>query len=184
MAEVHIETAASYAAADADFTERLYALLESELHQKEISNLYNNVEIPLIPILVQMQRNGVSLNSTFLKEMSISLGAKLDNIQTEIFESIGHEFNLNSPKQLSDILFTELRLPPTKKTTLGFSTNAQSLDELKNKLYRGEAADSDPRSYDVLNNILEYREVSSQRNYKPVTHLLPSNGHNNREVVE
>ncbi len=160
MAEVPIETAASYAAADADFTERLYALLESELHQKEISNLYNNVEIPLIPILVQMQRNGVSLNSTFLKEMSISLGAKLDNIQTEIFESIGHEFNLNSPKQLSDILFTELRLPPTKKTTLGFSTNAQSLDELKNKLYRGEAADSDPRSYDVLNNILEYREVS------------------------
>ena len=160
MAEVPIETAGDYAAADADFTERLYNLLKSELEQKEISDLYNNVEIPLIPILVQMQRNGVSLNSTFLKEMSTSLGTKLDSIQREIFQSIGHEFNLNSPKQLSDILFTELRLPTTKKTTLGFSTNAQSLDDIKNKLDRGDADASDPRSYDVLNHILAYREIS------------------------
>ena len=87
--------------------------------------LYDEVEVPLIPVLVQMQRNGVSLDTTLLNEMSVSLGGQLDGIQAEMFELIGHEFNLNSPKQLSDILFTELHLPTTRKTKIGFSTDAQ-----------------------------------------------------------
>ena len=160
MAEVSIETAAPYAAADADFTERLHSIMRAELEQKEISSLYDEVEVPLIPVLVQMQRNGVSLDTTLLNEMSVSLGGQLDGIQAEMFELIGHEFNLNSPKQLSDVLFTELHLPTTRKTKIGFSTDAQSLDDLKNLLDRGEAEDSDPRSYEVLNRILEYREIA------------------------
>ena len=160
MAEVSIETAAPYAAADADFTERLHSIMRAELEQKEISSLYDEVEVPLIPVLVQMQRNGVSLDTTLLNEMSVSLGGQLDGIQAEMFELIGHEFNLNSPKQLSDVLFTELHLPTTRKTKIGFSTDAQSLDDLKNLLDRGKAENSDPRSYEVLNRILEYREVA------------------------
>ncbi|MQG01661.1 MAG: DNA polymerase I [SAR202 cluster bacterium] len=160
MAEVPIEKAAPYAAADADFTQKLYGVMKEELENKNISKLFEEVEIPLIPVLVQMQRNGVSLDTKILSEMSITLGGQLQEIQSAMFELVGHEFNLNSPKQLSEILFGELKLPPTRKTRSGFSTDAQSLDDLKGLLDRGESIDSDPRSYEILNRILEHRELS------------------------
>ncbi len=160
MAEVPIEKAGPYASADADYTERLYRLLKPELQQKEILDLFEQVEIPLIPVLIKIQTNGVSLNSHLLSDMSESLGQHLSEIRQDMFELIGHEFNLNSPKQLSDILFSNLKLPTTRKTKSGFSTDAQSLDDLKGLLDRGEATESDPRSYEVLNRILEHREVS------------------------
>ena len=160
MAEVPIEKAAPYAAADADFTQRLYSLMKEDLENKDISRLFEEVEIPLIPVLVQMQRNGVSLDTQMLSGMSVTLGTQLQEIQTTMFELVGHEFNLNSPKQLSELLFEELKLPPTRKTRSGFSTDAQSLDDLKGLLDRGESVDSDPRSYEVLNRILEHREIS------------------------
>ena len=160
MAEVPIEKAAPYAAADADFTQRLYSLMKEDLENKDISRLFEEVEIPLIPVLVQMQRNGVSLDTQMLSGMSVTLGIQLQEIQTTMFELVGHEFNLNSPKQLSELLFEELKLPPTRKTRSGFSTDAQSLDDLKGLLDRGESVDSDPRSYEVLNRILEHREIS------------------------
>ena len=160
MAEVPIEKAAPYAAADADFTQKLYGVMKEELENKNISKLFEEVEIPLIPVLVQMQRNGVSLDTKILSEMSITLGGQLQEIQSAMFELVGHEFNLNSPKQLSEILFGELKLPPTRKTRSGFSTDAQSLDDLKGLLDRGESIESDPRSYEILNRILEHRELS------------------------
>ena len=160
MAEVPIEKAAPYAAADADFTQKLYGVMKEELENKNISKLFEEVEIPLIPVLVQMQRNGVSLDTKILSEMSITLGGQLQEIQSAMFELVGHEFNLNSPKQLSEILFGELKLPPTRKTRSGFSTDAQSLDDLKGLLDRGQSIDSDPRSYEILNRILEHRELS------------------------
>ena len=160
MAEVPIEKAAPYAAADADFTQKLYGVMKEELENKNISKLFEEVEIPLIPVLVQMQRNGVSLDTKILSEMSITLGGQLQEIQSAMFELVGHEFNLNSPKQLSEILFGELKLPPTRKTRSGFSTDAQSLDDLKGLLDRGESVDSDPRSYEILDRILEHRELS------------------------
>ena len=160
MAEVPIEKAAPYAAADADFTQKLYGVMKEELENKNISKLFEEVEIPLIPVLVQMQRNGVSLDTKILSEMSITLGGQLQEIQSAMFELVGHEFNLNSPKQLSEILFGELKLPPTRKTRSGFSTDAQSLDDLKGLLDRGKSIDSDPRSYEILNRILEHRELS------------------------
>ncbi len=160
MADVPIEKAGPYASADADYTERLYRLLKSELQQKEILDLFEEVEIPLIPVLIKIQTNGVSLNSHLLSDMSETLGQHLSEIREGMFELIGHEFNLNSPKQLSDILFSNLKLPTTRKTKSGFSTDAQSLDDLKGLLDRGEATESDPRSYEVLNRILEHREIS------------------------
>jgi len=160
MDEVLIKDAAPYAAADAYYTEKLYSLLKAEIKEKNIDQLYNEVELPLISILIKMQQNGVSLNVPLLHEMSTTLGIQLKNIETEMFNLIGHEFNLNSPKQLSDILFSELNLPPTRKIQSGHSTDAQSLDDLKSKLDSGEANTADPRSYEVLNRVLEYREVS------------------------
>ena len=160
MAEVPIEKAAPYASADADFTERLYSIMKEELQDKNISRLFEEVEIPLIPVLVKMQRSGVSLDTKILSQMSADLGNQLQGIRSEMFELVGHEFNLNSPKQLSEILFNELKLPPTRKTRSGFSTDAQSLDDLKGLLDRGKSVDSDPRSYEILNRILEHRELS------------------------
>ena len=160
MSEVSIEKAAKYASADADYTERLHSILRKELEQKEILGLFSNVEIPLIPVLVKMQQNGVALNVELLSEMSSELLEHMNSIKTEMFELIGHEFNLNSPKQLSDLLFSQLNLPTTRKTKSGFSTNAQSLHDLKFKLDMGYSENADPRSYEVLNRILEYREVA------------------------
>ena len=77
-----------------------------------------------------------------------------------MYELIGHEFNLNSPKQMSDLLFEDLNLPKSRKTKSGFSTDAQALEDLKVALDTGRADESDPRAYEVLDRILEYREVS------------------------
>ena len=160
MAEVPVEKAAPYAAADADFTERLYKLLKAELESKNLISLYEEVEIPLVDILVSMQRHGVSLNTGLLSEMSNRLGDQLEGIRSQMYELIGHEFNLNSPKQMSDLLFEDLNLPKSRKTKSGFSTDAQALEDLKVALDTGRAAESDPRAYEVLDRILEYREVS------------------------
>ena len=160
MAEVPIDVASEYATADADFTERLHKMMQFELEQKNISKLFEEVEVPLIPILVTMQRNGLKLNEKLLDDMSITIGQQLDEIKSAMFELIGHEFNLNSPKQLSELLFSELNLPTTRKTKSGHSTDAQALEDLKVILDRGDSQDSDPRSYEVLNRILEHRELS------------------------
>ncbi|MFL2803292.1 MAG: DNA polymerase I [Dehalococcoidia bacterium] len=160
MAEVEIKEASQYAISDADFTQQLYEKLNQEILDANISQLTSNLEFPLIRILNQMQLNGVSIDTELLNSMSEVLGNQLDQIQSEMYELIGHEFNLNSPKQLSELLFNELNLPPTRKIKSGFSTDAQSLDDLKTTLDFGNALQADPRSYEVLSRILEFREIS------------------------
>ncbi len=160
MAEVEITKAAEYAAADADFTERLRRELEPRIEELNLGNTLREYEIPLVPVLIRMQRDGVGIDVDTLKRMSVELDEKLGVIRNDIYMTIGHEFNLNSSPQLGDVLFNELRLPPVKRTQTGFSTNAASLDELKNRLDSGSIPDADPRSYDVMNGILEYRQLS------------------------
>ena len=160
MAEVPVEEAAGYAAADADFTQRLAEVLEKELDQKSIKGLFADVEMPLVPVLVRMQYNGVALDAAMLGEMSVELGGRLSQIEAEMYELVGHIFNLNSPQQLGEVLFTELRLPPTKKTQKGFSTDASSLERLKATLDEGKSEGVDPKAYQVLDYILEYRQLS------------------------
>ena len=116
--------------------------------------------MPLVTVLVRMQRDGVALNSEMLNEMSVELGAQLSQIEADMYGLVGHEFNLNSSQQLSDILFKELRLPPTKRTQKGYSTDASSLDSLKEMLDQGKGEGVDPKAYQVLDYILEYRQLS------------------------
>ena len=160
MAQVPVDKAADYAAADADFTQRLWPIFESELEEKGIKAPFNEVETPLVPVLVRMQRNGVALNSELLEEMSVELGSQLSRIEAEMYEIVGHQFNLNSSQQLGDVLFKELRLPPTKRTQKGFSTDASSLEALKGMLDEGKSEGVDPRAYQVLEQILEYRQLA------------------------
>ena len=160
MDQVEIAKAGPYAAADADFTERLRETLTAEIDQRNIRGLLEKVEVPLVRVLVRMQRNGVALNVEPLHEMSVQLSEKLGQIQAEMWATIGHEFNLNSSQQLAGVLFDELHLPPTKKTKTGFSTDAASLDGLKGFLDSGKAEGVDPRAYEVLDHVLEYRQLS------------------------
>ncbi len=160
MAQVAIDKSADYAAADADFTERLRGIFEKELEEKELRGLLDTVEMPLVPVLVRMQRNGVALDAMLLNEMSSELGERLFVIESGMYQLIGHQFNINSSQQLGDVLFKELRLPPTKRTQKGFSTDAASLDSLKEMLDQGKGDDVDPRAYELLDQILEYRQLS------------------------
>ncbi len=160
MDRVDIGAAGQYAAADADFTERLRGELATEIDQRNVRRLLEEVEVPLVRVLVRMQRDGVALNVDLLREMSTQLSEELGQIQTDMYANVGHEFNLNSSQQLAGVLFSELHLPPTKKTKTGFSTDASSLDGLKAFLDSGKAEGVDPKAYQVLDHILEYRQLS------------------------
>ena len=160
MAQVPVENAAEYAAADADFTQRLRVVFEQELDNKGIRGVFDRVEMPLVPVLVRMQRDGVAVDAEQLEVMSVELGGQLSRIQSEMYKLVGHEFNLNSSQQLGEVLFQELRLPPTKRTQKGHSTDAASLERLKGILDQGETEGVDPKSYQVLDQILEYRQLS------------------------
>ena len=145
--KVDIGPATQYAAADADMTGRLRSMLEKQTDAQGFTDLLNDMEMPLVPVLVDMQRHGVKLEAGVLHEMSRDLNDQMHQKQQEIFQSIGHEVNINSPKALSDLLFNELGLPRTKRTKTGYSTDANSLEGLRGL-------------HPVVDGILEYRQVS------------------------
>ncbi|MGW8143526.1 MAG: DNA polymerase I [Anaerolineales bacterium] len=151
MAEVSIEKAAEYAAADAVIPLQLKTELEVELAEKQAQKLFNDIEMPLVQILADMEMAGIKLDVEFLAEMSENLSQKIGSIKTQIFESVGEEFNLNSPQQLSEALFDRLQLTPpnrTQKTSSGFySTAAGTLEAMKG-------------DHPVVDWVLEYRELS------------------------
>ena len=162
MAQTPIEKAADYAAADADITEQLRTIFEKEVEEKGIRDVLDSVELLLVPVLVRMQVNGVALNSELLERMSEELGENISRIETEMYAVVGHQFNIGSSQQLGDVLFKELRLPPTKRTKTGHSTDASALEWLKTTLDQGkeEAEGVDPKAIDVLDKVLEYRQLT------------------------
>ena len=160
MAQVPIDKAAQYAAANAATIVELQGILEKEAADKGVATALSEVELPLAPVLVRMQLNGVALDVELLEQMSADLGGQLSRIETDMYETVGHEFNLNSSQQLGDVLFKELRLPPTKRTKHGYSTDASSLEGLKEQLDQGKAEHVDPKARQVLDSILEYRQLS------------------------
>ena len=162
MAEVEISKAADYAAADADFTERLRREFEPRVRELDLDRTLREYEMPLVSVLIRMQRDGVAIDVDALKRMSDELSEQLDTIRGDMYQTIGHEFNLNSSQQLGDVLFNELRLPTNgiRRTKSGFSTNAATLDDLKHRLDVGMIPEADPRSYTVMNGILDHRQLS------------------------
>ena len=161
MDKVEIAKAADYAAADADMTYRLVDVFEKELEENNLRITFDTLEMPLVPVLVKMQRDGVAIDTGALAPMSIEMGEQIDAIRQSMYDTMGHEFNLNSPKQLGDVLFNELYLPSTRKTPSGgFTTNAAALDGLKEFLDSGNAEGVDPKAYQVLDMVLEYRQLS------------------------
>ena len=152
MAEVAITEAAPYAAADAETSLRLMAMLEPELKRlPKIWELFLNIEMPLIPVLADMEMEGIALDKKFFATFAVELQDRMHILEKQVYEAAGKKFNLNSTQQLSDILFVTLKLTPPdrgKKTASGhYSTAAGVLDELSGQ---------NP----VVDMILEYREIS------------------------
>jgi DNA polymerase-1 len=152
MAEVLIADAAPYAAADAETTLRLYPILEKELKQfPKLWELFVNIEVPLIPVLADMEMAGIALDKDFFASFSVELNQRMTELEKQVYVSVGKSFNINSTQQLSDVLFGALRLSPPdrgRKTASGhYSTAAGVLDGLSGQ-------------HPVVDMILEYRELS------------------------
>jgi len=151
FAEVPIDIAAPYGAADADLTLRLSELLRPEIVEKGQEKLLRDIEMPLIPILAAMEKEGVGVDVDFFQTMSIELKERLAHLEKEIHHIAGEPFNINSTQQLSDVLFLRLKLPHEglRKTKSGrYSTAADVLVSLKQADETG-----------IIAHILEYREL-------------------------
>ena len=130
FSDVPLEKAAAYSSEDSDFTLQLWNLFEVKLKERNLEELFFNMEMKVLPILAQMEVNGIHVDSSYLKDYALELKKELALCEGEIYSLAGHEFNIASPKQLSTILFEERKLPAGKKTKTGYSTDTTVLEEL------------------------------------------------------
>jgi DNA polymerase I len=151
MNEVPIEKAAAYAAADAVAVLRLIPWLEHDLRNSQVMHLLDEIEMPLIEVLADMEMTGISLDSAFLAEMSAELMERMSTLEQQVHQLVGYPFNLNSTQQLSEALFERLKLDPpdrTRRTASGhYSTSAEVLEAMSG-------------STPVVDLVLEYRELA------------------------
>ena len=135
-----------YACEDADVTLKLKNILKEELKKENVEELFYNIEMPLVPVLAYMERNGARIDTASLKETSTLFGKRLDEIESEIYSLAGESFNIASPKQVGDILFGKLKIvdKPKKTKTGQFVTSEDVLAQLQNR-------------HPIVKNILQYR---------------------------
>lgn len=154
-----IEDLKNYACADADVTFQLADILRKEIDKKELGFVLDDIEDPLVKVLVEMERNGVSVDCKQLSVLGKEILSRLSELEKDIYIICGEEFNINSPKQLAVILFDKLKLPTIKKTKTGPSTDASVLEALAPK-------------FEIARKLLEYRQLTKlQTTYVDV---LPS----------
>jgi DNA polymerase-1 len=149
MKDVPLEDVAWYASEDADWTWRLYKIYEKKLRDQTLWSLFQKIEMPLVPILAQMEQHGVLIDVTFLGRLSKQFHKQLQTIEKKIYKVAGKKFNILSPIQLRDILFKKLKLSTEElsKTKTGISTAAAQLDKLRGK-------------HPIVDLIGQYREFS------------------------
>ncbi len=141
-----VQQVCDYSCADADMTLRLKEDLEPELRTAALDGLFNRMEMPLVPVLVDMERAGVKLDDAYLKELSTELHKRIRELETAIGEAAGHSFNIGSTQQLGNVLFKELKLPTVRRTKTGYSTDADVLEELRG-------------THPIVELILEHRQM-------------------------
>ena len=148
---VAISDVAPYAGADAEIPLRLEKLLRERLIKNDLMKVFKEIEMPLIPVLMDMEYAGIAVDKEFFKKFSVELSGRILEIQKEVYKQVGYDFNLNSTQQLSKALFETLHLSPpdsSNKTKAGsFSTAADVLEIIKDK-------------HAVVDLLLEYREIS------------------------
>lgn len=148
MRDVALEEIVPYACEDADITLQLKTQLDQELRKTAVENIFQEIEMPLLPVLLDMEFEGIKVDELGLQEYSKDLAAQIQISEEEIFNLAGEKFNINSPKQLGDIIFGKLQLDKGKKTPTGqYSTNEEVLTQLS-------------WSHDLPAKILEYRQLN------------------------
>lgn len=148
LAHVPIEKTSEYACANVDMAFRLQDQFNVELKKEGLTHILDDLETPLVPVLVRMQRHGIALDTALLATMSESLGTQLGHLEQQSYEAVGHMFNISSPQQLAVLLYDELKLAKGKRTASGgYSTDAAALENLRG-------------AHPVVDSVLEYRRLS------------------------
>lgn len=149
LATVDVAKVCEYACEDADITYRLYERFQPQLNGNHLKKVFYQLEMPLVPILGEMEATGIKLDCDYLADLSKRLTKRVEELKQEIYEQAGQEFNINSPAQLSVILFDKLQLqhPDLKKTKTGTSTAASELEKLRGM-------------HPVIDLLFEYREIT------------------------
>jgi DNA polymerase-1 len=147
MAQVPVEQAAPYACADAYATNALVAPLRDDLQKRENLHLLDELELPLVPILAEMERTGITMDADYLRDLSRQIDERMQALAADIYELAKHEFNINSTAQLGVVLFEEMGLPHGKKTKTGYSTASEVLEPLQ-------------WENPIVKDILEYRQLA------------------------
>ncbi|NJC27457.1 DNA polymerase I [Neolewinella antarctica] len=149
MRDVPVDKVVDYACEDADITMRLYYALWPELEEEGLVELYNTIEAPLIPVLVNIELAGVNLDAKFLEDYSVVLTTQLKDIEKEIYAEAGSEFNIGSPKQIGEILFGRMEIPykGSKTKTGQFKTDEATLQDVAVE-------------FPIVKKILKYRSLS------------------------
>lgn len=145
-----LEKMNAYVCQSIDYTIRLKARLSEELDKRHLWPVLNTIELPLLPILAKMEHHGIFVDQTYLAKLSKTFGKQIALLEQTIYQMAGEEFNINSPKQLSHILFTKLGIKPPKKIATGHSTNAEVLESLQ-------------EDYPIARELLAYRTLEKLR---------------------
>jgi len=153
MDQVETRRVSEYACEDADFAWRLYEAFAPQLAASGLDDLFRETEMPLVEVLAEMGQNGVALDTGVLAEMRDRLAARLQELTERIHAAVGHPFNIDSTKQLADVLFDELGLRIVKRTRTARSTDAETLETLAYET-----------GHEVPKLLLEYRELIKLKN--------------------
>jgi DNA polymerase-1 len=147
MAEVELERIAEYAAEDADVTLRLAEVLAPQLERENLRGFADTIEFPLVEVLTTMEHNGIAIDTGALGSISAMIRTQTEGLKAAIWQAAGVEFNVDSPKQLGEILFDKMQIPFVKKTKTGYSTDSSVLEELS-------------AEHPIAELMLEYRQLA------------------------
>ena len=151
--KVGIDDALNYAAEDAEITFKLYLFFKKRVNQEKSNYIYTNIERKLIAPIQSMENNGIKVDKKYLSNLSVKFSKRIEDLEKKIYKQTGSEFNIGSPKQLSEILFDKLKLKPPKKTKTGEkSTGIEVLEDLA---YEGNK---------VADTIIQWRQLSKLKN--------------------
>ena len=151
--QVDLKRATEYAAEDAEITYKLYRIFKKRVQQENNSLVYSTIEKPLVDCLMRMEINGIKVDSNYLQKLSNDFSKRIIKLEKEIYKKTKVEFNIGSPKQLSDVLFNKLKLSPPKKTKTGEKSTGISV--LEDLAYEGNV---------VAEDIIEWRQLSKLKN--------------------
>jgi len=147
MSDVELEKISYYACEDSDIALQLFKIFSEKLSKNNLNKIFNEIEIPTMKVLIDMEFEGINIDISFFEKLSVQIGEEIENISKNIFSYTDYKFNINSPKQLSEILFDQLKLTPIKKR----STSVDVLEELK-------------KQHPIAEELLKFRHFSKLKN--------------------